>query len=274
MAICKTNGISIHYTRTGGNKPPLIMLHGLMTSGACFIPIALALAEEYDVILPDARGHGKSSAPNFGYRYEDHANDVIGLIDSLKLSAPILIGHSMGGMTATVVASLRLSIIRGLILADPSFLSAEVQQSVCDSEVADQHRRILSKSFDELVSDARVRQPHRSLELIKLIAEARLQTSMSAFDVLKPPARDFMSLVSKIDIPSLLVFGDTGNIVSSTLASDIQRQNNKFRFTLIKDAGHGLPFDQPQRFVSAIKDFLSSPFFGDMDIFPRVPCIQ
>lgn len=104
-AICEANRISIHYTRTGGNKPPVILLHGLTGSGACWTPVARALEGEYDVIMPDARGHGKSSVPDDGYRYEDYASDVVSLIEALELSPPIVIGHSMGGMTAALVAS-------------------------------------------------------------------------------------------------------------------------------------------------------------------------
>ncbi len=141
-AICETNGINIHYTRTGGSKPPLILLHGLTANGACWTALAHAIEGEYDVIMPDARGHGKSSVPDYGYRYEDHANDVVGLIKALRLSPPILIGHSMGGMTAAVVASRNPKLLRGLILADPTFLSPKVQREVRDSDVADQHRRI------------------------------------------------------------------------------------------------------------------------------------
>ncbi|WP_429049902.1 alpha/beta fold hydrolase [Chitinophaga sp. W3I9] len=56
------------------------MLHGLMTSGLCWSSLAQTLEKDYDVILPDARGHGRSSAPDYGYQYEDHANDIAGLI--------------------------------------------------------------------------------------------------------------------------------------------------------------------------------------------------
>ena len=66
--------------------------------------VAHSLKGEYDIIIPDARGHGKSSVPNDGYRYEDHANDIEGLIEALELSLPIVIGHSMGGMTAALVS--------------------------------------------------------------------------------------------------------------------------------------------------------------------------
>ncbi len=142
---CEANGITIHYLRTGGRKPPLVLLHGLTGNGACWTPLARSLGCEYDVVMPDARGHGNSSTPLHGYRYEDHAGDVIDLIQGLGLSAPILLGHSMGGMTATVVASLAAEMIRGVILVDPTFLSEQRQREVCDSDVVEQHRRLLSQ---------------------------------------------------------------------------------------------------------------------------------
>jgi len=61
---CKANGIDIHYLRTGGNKPPVVLLHGLMTNGTCWSPLARTLEKDYDVVMPDARGHGNSSAPD------------------------------------------------------------------------------------------------------------------------------------------------------------------------------------------------------------------
>jgi N-formylmaleamate deformylase len=177
----ETNGISVHYLRTGGDKPPLILLHGLTANGACWTPLARSLEKEYDVVMPDARGHGNSSTPLHGYRYEDHAADVIGLIRGLGLSAPILLGHSMGGMTAAVVAGLAANAglaaksIRGVILADPTFLSAERQREVYDSDVAEQHRRLLAQDRRTVLADLRLRHTRRSPEIVELIASARLQ---------------------------------------------------------------------------------------------------
>ena len=95
---CETNGINLYYTRTGAGKPPLILLHGLTANGACWAALAHALQAEYDVIMPDARGHGKSSVPDYGYRYEHHANDVVGLIEALQLLHPVLIGHGLNNL--------------------------------------------------------------------------------------------------------------------------------------------------------------------------------
>ncbi len=257
IAICETNGIYIHYTRTGRNSLPLILLHGLTANGICWTALARDLEGEYDVIMPDARGHGRSSAPDDGYRYEDHAKDVVGLIQALRLSSPILIGHSMGGMTATVVAGHNPKLLRGLILEDPSFLSPKVQREVRDSDVADQHRRFLKRSLEDIVLDGRARHPQRSSELLELLARARLQTSMSVFDVLKHPYPDYLQLVRSIDIPTLLVIAENG-VVSSEVAAELQGVNPKFQVEKIPKAGHGVHYDQPERFAVIVKSFLCS----------------
>src|ERR1700754_2349109 len=92
--VCEANGIDIHYLRTGGAKPPLVLLHGLTGNGACWSPLARTLEDEYDVVMPDGRGHGRSSTPLDGYRYESLGGDVVGLIQGLGLTGPIVLGHS------------------------------------------------------------------------------------------------------------------------------------------------------------------------------------
>src|ERR1700689_916300 len=141
--VCEANGIKIHYLRTGGSKPPVVLLHGLTGSGGCWSPLARALEGEYDGVMPDARGHGNSSAPLDGYRYEDYARDVVGLIRELGLAAPVLLGHSMGGMTASGAASQLGAAMRGVILADPTFLGPQRPLEVPQSDAVDQHRRLL-----------------------------------------------------------------------------------------------------------------------------------
>lgn len=257
--LCKTKQIKIHYTRTGGNKPTLILLHGLMTNGACWTPVAKMLEKEYDVIMPDARGHGKSSKPIDGYRYEDHVNDIVSLIEVLGLDSPIVIGHSMGGMTATLLAYHRPGLLRGLVLADPSFLTPEVQREVYESDVAEQHRQLLSKSPDELITEARKKHPHRSLDTLKLLTTARQQTSMEAFQVLRPPYPEYKQLISSIDVPTLLVIGEKG-VVSLSVAKELRSINTKLHIEKIAGVGHGLHYDRPEVFATIVQSFLRSFF--------------
>ena len=115
----KTNGIRIHYYRTGGHKPPIVLAHGITDDGLCWTRLAQALESEYDVIMPDARGHGSSDAPETGYSPNDHAADLAGLIDSLKLDNPILVGHSMGASAVSVAVGIYPGMVACIVLEDP-----------------------------------------------------------------------------------------------------------------------------------------------------------
>jgi pimeloyl-ACP methyl ester carboxylesterase len=76
-----------------------------------------------------------------------------------------VLGHSMGGMTAAVVATLAAGVVRRVILADPTFLSPQRQREVCDSDVAEQHRRLLLKGRGDVLADVRSRHIRRRLRL-------------------------------------------------------------------------------------------------------------
>ncbi len=253
---CKANGIDLHYLRTGGDKPPVVLLHGLMLSAACSTPLARALEENYDIVMPDARGHGSSSAPDHGYCYNNLATDVVSLIDTLGIEFPVLLGHSMGGMTAAVVASRIPHNLRGLILADPTFLTPKIQQEVYESDVADQHRQILNRPKEKYLAEVLVRHSHRSREIIELFAQARFQTSMHAFDILTPPNPDYIQLIKALDVPSLLVIGDLGLVVSTEMATELADLNQHLKVAQIAEAGHAVPYDQPERFAAIVQTFL------------------
>lgn len=257
MAFCKANGINIHYIRTGGKKPILVLLHGLAANGSCWTEVAHFLEKECDIIMPDARGHGESSIPKYGYTYDDHANDIIYLIENLGLPPLFLLGHSMGGMTSAKIASCYPQLLRGLILADPTFLSTRAQHQIQESDVRDQHRLLLGKSLQELTADLQSKHPNRSQDIIRLIARARLQTNLKAFDILTPPNPDYKQLVRAIKIPSLLIYADNG-VVSDSVAEEIRYLNPVFEVDKIPDAGHGLHFDKPERFASMVLTFINS----------------
>jgi N-formylmaleamate deformylase len=254
---CAVNGIQIHYLRTGGPKPPLILLHGLTGSGACWSPLARALENEYDVVMPDARGHGGTSTPLTGYCYEDFANDVIGLIKSLGLTDPVLLGHSMGGMTAALVAAQSGGSIRGLILADPTFLDPNRQREVYESDIAQRHRRFLRLAQDEALAEVRARYARRDPELIDLTAAARMDTRVAAFEVLAPPNPEYRKLIEAIRCPILLIVPQKG-VVGMEAAQELRKLNASLHVEQIFGAGHGLQYDQPRRFEATVASFLRS----------------
>lgn len=147
--------------------------------------------------------------------------------------------------------------IRGVILVDPTFLNSQRQREVHESDVVEQHRRLLMAKKGDVLAQLRMRHPHRSSELIELLAEARLQTRIQAFDVLTPPNPEYHELVSTIHVPILLVIGDN-SVVSLESARELQNLNPHLRVEQIQDAGHGLPYDQPDRFEAVVRSFLRS----------------
>jgi pimeloyl-ACP methyl ester carboxylesterase len=164
----------------------------------------------------------------------------------------------MGGMTAAVVASRNPKRLRGLILADPTFLTPQRQYEVYESDVADQHRRILNRSKEDFLAEMQVRHNRRSQELIELFAQARFQTSIRAFEILTPPNPDYMYLINTLDIPSLLVIGDVSSVVSPEIAAELAGLNQHLEVAQITGAGHAVPYDQPERFSAVIQTFLRS----------------
>ncbi len=125
----QTNGIRIHYYRTGGDKPALVLAHGITDHGMCWRRVAQALEQEYDVIMVDARGHGHSDAPETGYSSQDHAADLAGLIEGLALEKSTLIGHSMGASNAAKVAGEYPNLVSRIILEDPVWRLNKVESA-------------------------------------------------------------------------------------------------------------------------------------------------
>lgn len=95
------------------------------------------------------------------------------------------------------------------------------------------------------------------METLELFARARLQKGMAAFDVLTPPNPDYKMLVSAIDVPSLIIFGDKG-VVSPVVSEELQRINPRLQAEQIREAGHGVHLDQPERFTAFVGSFIRS----------------
>ena len=110
------NSILQHYYRTGADRPPLVLLHGFLDGAVTWLRTARALEQDYDVIMVDARGHGRSDGIETGFPQEALTEDVAGLIRALKLGAPRILGHSKGGATGIHVAAAYPDLVRALIV--------------------------------------------------------------------------------------------------------------------------------------------------------------
>jgi pimeloyl-ACP methyl ester carboxylesterase len=106
-----------------GDDPPLLWLHGWQCSSTGeLMPAAVqAPLRGRRSLLIDFLGHGYSDKPlDFGYQLEDHARTIVGLIDAWKLDRCGLVGHSMGGAVAILVAAARPAVVSLLVMAEGS----------------------------------------------------------------------------------------------------------------------------------------------------------
>lgn len=93
-------GNSLHYRDWGGNGQAIVLVHGLASNCRIWDLVAPILAGEFRVIALDQRGHGQSFKPDTGYDFATVVADLDGLISSLGIENPVIVGHSWGGDVA------------------------------------------------------------------------------------------------------------------------------------------------------------------------------
>jgi len=253
------NGIGIHYTRTGGDKPPVILSHGLTDNGACWTRLAEALAGDYDVIMPDARGHGQSDAPEEGYRTEERAADIIGLIDVLGLDRPVLIGHSMGGESSAMAAAQAPHLVRAVILEDPAFASGQAPADDIGEAWAARLKEEQAMSREALAEYGRSTRPTWAPDTFEHWARAKHEVNLKVFSWFNEPARTpWQEFAGRIAVPTLLITGETerGAIITAAMAGEFLKLCPQGRFLRIPNAGHCVRYEQPDVYLEALRGFL------------------
>lgn len=119
MPFINTNNIRLHYIEYPGDGPLLIMLHGLTANAYAFEGvIAAGLKEHFRIISVDLRGRGQSEHPAFHYSMEDHAQDILGLMDALGVDKAIFCGHSFGGLLSFYLAAHYPERVEKLVILD------------------------------------------------------------------------------------------------------------------------------------------------------------
>ena len=104
-----------------GEGPALLLVHGLACTSVDWLSQQAAFRKEYRVIAPDLRGHGSSSVVDGAYDATTYAADLIALLDQLSVETCVVIGHSLGGLIASVMAVEHPHRVRGVVALDPGY---------------------------------------------------------------------------------------------------------------------------------------------------------
>jgi pimeloyl-ACP methyl ester carboxylesterase len=257
------NGIRINYYRTGGEKPPVVLLHGLSDYGMCWGRFPVFLEPSYDVVAMDMRGHGMSDKPKSGYRYEELAADVFWVIRTLNLLKPVVIGHSMGAGTAAVLAEINPQYISGIVLEDPPWHPSSLKRTTADREnnAAEYQKTIedyKNKSLQDIIQICKERHPNWDETEFLQWAKGKQLTSPNTAEFLRVEQRDWMDTVKNLRVPGLLLTADVerGAIVSHETAQVVEQHWKQGKAVHLPGAGHSIHREQYYKYRDEVKRFL------------------
>jgi pimeloyl-ACP methyl ester carboxylesterase len=245
----------------------MVLLHGLTSNKAAWLPLLPALEGDYHVHALDMRGHGKSGrAPDNQYRITDYTRDVIAFLK--QFDAPVvLMGQSLGGLVAIFTAAQYSEGVRALILLDPplfGFRAAvlrEPQRLAWMSMVASVMQG--SPSLETIAERLRAANPDASDEEINGTAHYISGVAPGAAEA---PLRDqiwqgsdLTQALQQLRCPTLLVHGDwdSGAVVQPEDVETFSANCPLARVVRLPGADHALNMrEQPRLVLQPVKDFL------------------
>ncbi len=253
--------IDLNIIRTGtGDKPSLILAHGLSDDAFCWEPLASDLEDNYDIIMYDAYGHGRSSRVDPEIRF-DLVEDLHDLIEILKLEKPNMIGHSMGAYTLARFAAKYPDIPSAIVLEDPPWtvnpLSAE-QAKEMRASFRQNNQMNQEKSLKALVKFKKNDSPNWDARIYDLWAQAKHAFDLSFLDQYPFKQEDWRNTIKSINVPTLIIAGDPekGAYVTPKMGITAVTLLKQGEFGHISGCGHCVRYEQYQPYLSMVKLFL------------------
>lgn len=263
------DGTSLHYIRTGGNKPALLLLHGVQGAGLMWLRTAQALAAEYDVIMPDARGHGRSSRIEKPIEADVMQEDTLALLKTLQIERCFVVGHSMGADVAGRLATKQVA--RAAVLVDPALqnISRNMQVDVDNpppwmADLFATLRALQTQPHEErMQTGLRILPPGTPqwneadyVAMVDAMAQFDLQFYRSMVEM--GYLFEATDLLSQIRCPILLLTARPhfGGVDVDAAVATLRRSIPAIQHVHFGDSGHFLMYDQFERFVSVVRQFL------------------
>ena len=251
------------YTREYGEGEPLVILHGLFGSSANWNGIARRLADDYRVIVPDLRNHGRS--PHHpGMSYPEMAGDVLALLDTRQLDRAVILGHSMGGKLAMWLALRHPERVSRLIVADiaPVTYSHDFHTLIRAMRAMDPETLSSRDEADARLARGIPDPGIRQFVLQNLAYERgvyRWRINLSAMEAGMDDITGFPepSPGTPYVDPALFVHGERSDYVDSESKTAIRALFPAAKVVKIANTGHWLHVEQPEAFVRELRSYLT-----------------
>lgn len=256
------------------NGPKLVFLHGVMGFALNFRRIAKAFENEYQVLIYDQRGHGRSFHPSSGYGPEDYSGDLAKILEELGWDQIRLVGHSMGGRAAFQFATDHPEKLTQLVIEDigPSMANTReslVTKMIDATPVPFASKREAKHWFDHdfmEIFKAQRKVAGLSAYLYSNITEN--EQKQAVFRFYEPGIRESVAMgrdpqreiegwkqIQNLNVDTLLIRGEFSQDLPREVYDRILATNAGIAGVEIPDAGHWVHSDQPELFIERLRSF-------------------
>lgn len=266
MPYAQTKEVKIYY-KIQGSGPAIVLISGLGYDQWMWHQMIPGLAENFQVIVFDNRGMGKTDIPAGPYNASMLAADTIALMDVLGIQSATVMGHSMGGFIAQAMALEYPQRIDKLILSATNFggprhvpITPEAMSVLTDMQsdpIVRLRKGILISCADGFQEAQPVFIEHWvQYRLAHPISPEGYQAQLAIGMGLLSAEAAFDGKLEKISAPTLILFGEHDKVVPPENARLFQEQIPNSRVQILKNAGHFFPFEIPAQAVEAITAFI------------------
>ena len=250
-------GQRLHYEDTGGAGPVLAFSHGLLMDASMWDAQVEALGGSYRCITWDERGHGQTGEASADFTYEDSADDLLGLLDSLGIAHATLVGMSQGGYVTQRAAVRQPGIAQTLVFISTQATEEEpakvtVYDTLIDAWESGGLTDQLAETIAGLVIGRNCPEREEWITKWKRMDPANLHTIYRALVT----RRDFTPRLPELDVPALVIWGDQDPAISRDHALALAEGLPQGRLEVVAGAGHGVNFTHPEAVNPLLERFL------------------
>jgi len=266
--------VRLHYLDFGGDGPPLVLLHATGFHAWLWEPYARRLAARFRVLTIDQRGHGESSKPSTGYRWEAFGADLAAVLDALGLDAVRAVGHSKGATAIAAAAAAGTDRLARAVLIEPVLMAGPpATEPAWDSPLAAgaRRRRNVWPSREAMFDTLRAKMPFETWqdEFVRLYVdhgvadrpdgqvELRCPGAIEAQVYAEAPMTDGFALLERLTVPTLVVRGERSPGLGERELAEALRRLPAGTAVTIPGAGHFAPMERSDAVAAAIEGFLA-----------------
>jgi pimeloyl-ACP methyl ester carboxylesterase len=244
-----------------GTGPTLILIHGLAGSSQHWQPVIAPLARHYHVIALDQIGFGRSDKPLIDYRAQTFMDFLDAFMRTRNLSRATVVGNSLGGWVAALLAIEHPDRVARLVLVD----------SAGTSGLADYlGPKLLTALRQSTIDDAKTLNPLLFAEVGNLNSEAQLRQSFTnrvsagdgytvgkVVDAIERREDLLDKHLGEIKMPTLLIWGRQDRIIPLQLGESMQRAIPGAKLVVLDHCGHAPQLECSKAFETALENFLT-----------------